>query len=753
MIIDRDLSKFLVYEKESIVHALGKINQNRLRIVFVVSADGVLVGSLSDGDVRRWITSAETVDVNLPIENAMNHNVLWQFLSEEYNQISTARSEGKVVIPLLDKSKRVKAIAYGDEQSLVINGREISINAPAFIIAEVGNNHNGSVELAKEMVRLAVEAGADCVKFQMRDMTSLYKKNQSDLDAADLGAEYTHDLLSKFQLTNQELFEVFDYCKLLGVPPLCTPWDMQSLSALESYGMDFYKVASADFTNHPLLTALCATGKPLICSTGMSTEEEIGITVEFLKNKGANFVLLHCNSTYPTPYKDINLNYISHLAKISGSLVGYSGHERGTHIPVAAVALGAKVVEKHFTTDKGMEGNDHKVSLLPGEFREMIAQIRTTEEAMGAGSRRSLTQGEMLNRETLAKSIIAAVRINAGTKITRELLDISSPGQGLQPMYIDRLIGRSIERDVKAGDYFYESDLVGGKSEPRDYNFNRPFGIPVRYHDYKELVSKSNMDFVEFHLSYRDLNINLGTIFSEPQNLNFAVHAPELFSEDHLLDLTSDDTKYLSRSVTELNRVCEMTRRLKHYFPKTHRPVIVVNAGGFSKDAFISEEERAKKYSRLGENLRLIDAEGVELIIQTMPPFPWHFGGQSFHNLFVNPDEIINFCKQYGYRICLDVSHTMMACNYGGWNFYQAVEKLGPFIAHMHVVDAEGSDGEGIQIGGGEVDFSALGDVLSRCAPKTMFLPEVWQGHKNSGEGFWHALDYLERVGFSSEVS
>lgn len=748
MVIDKNIAKFLVYEGEAIVRALEKINQNQRRILFVVSADGVLLGSLSDGDVRRWITSVSDVDVNLPVECAMNAKVQWFDFSNQIRATGQEVSGGKDVFPLLDEFKRVKAIAYGDDRSFVVGGREISEGAPTFVIAEIGNNHNGDVELAKEMTRLAVEAGADCVKFQMRDMASLYKNNQSDSSTADLGAEYTLDLLSKFQLSNDELFEVFDYCRELGVPPLCTPWDELSLRALETYGMEFYKVASADFTNHPLLDALCATGKPLICSTGMSTDEEIRLTVQFLQNKAACFVLLHCNSTYPTPFKDINLHYLPRLAKISGGLVGYSGHERGIHIPVAAVTLGAKIVEKHFTIDKSMEGNDHKVSLLPGEFREMVLQIRSTEEAMGTASVRSLTQGEMLNRETLAKSLVARVAMKSGAVVTRDALDVTSPGQGLQPMYMESLIGRTLNRNIEAGGYFYESDLVDTPVEARNYKFNRPFGIPVRYHDYEELVTRSNFDFVEFHLSYQDLNIDLDTIFKNKQNIGFAVHAPELFSGDHLLDLTSQDEAYLARSLVEMNRVCDVARGLKKYFPKTNRPVIVVNVGGFNSDGFISDAEKKAKYERLSESLKLIQSDGVELIIQTMPPFPWHFGGQSFHNLFVSPAEIADFCDRFDYRICLDISHTMMACNHFGWQLSDAVEAVAPFVAHMHVVDAKGSDGEGVQIGEGDVDFNELAKKLSSEIPNVMFLPEVWQGHKNSGEGFWSALQFLEGFEF-----
>ena len=165
--------------------------------------------------------------------------------------------------------------------------------------------------------------------------------------------------------------------------PLCTPWDLESLAKLEEYGMEAYKVASADLTNHKLLGALVETGKPLICSTGMSTEHEINKAINFLLSHSANFVLMHCNSTYPTPFKDVNLAYISRLRDLSARCVGYSGHERGISIAIAAVALGAKIIEKHFTIDRSMEGNDHKVSLLPDEFKMMVAEIRNVEASLG----------------------------------------------------------------------------------------------------------------------------------------------------------------------------------------------------------------------------------------------------------------------------------------------------------------------------------------------------------------------------------
>ena len=746
MLIHKNISEYVVFESETIFRALEKINANKKRIIFVLANNGLLLGSVTDGDFRRWVTSAPDFDMTLGVSEIMNDNVCWAFVSSENSDVQGKFSAAIDTIPLLDSSRKLISVALKNEKGFSVGGRVISDNDPAFIIAEIGNNHNGSIELAKTLVDLAYDAGADCVKFQMRDLATLYKSSGDRDDSADLGAQYTIDLLSKFQLDNKELFEVFDHCKSKGLTPLCTPWDLVSLEALEEYGMEFYKVASADLTNHPFLESLISTGKPLICSTGMASEIEIKQTANFLRQRGAVFILLHCNSTYPTPFKDVNLAYIEKLRKISGGLVGYSGHERGTSVPVAAIAFGAKIIEKHFTVDQSMEGNDHKVSLLPEDFKRMVSDIRAVEESMGSGGERIITQGEMLNRETLAKSVIAKTSVEEGDVIKREMLDIKSPGQGLQPIYIEQLLGRVAKRPLKAGDFFYEEDLTDEIIHPREYSFGRPFGIPVRFHDYKALSSVSNFDFVEFHLSYQDLEFDLEKLFSDEQKIDFAVHAPELFSGDHILDLTSPDQDYLEHSINELQRVCEITRQLKVFFPKTNRPVIVVNAGGFSSHGFMNHEEVAERYETLESSLSRLDQDGVEIIIQTMPPFPWHFGGQSYHNLFVDPHEIMQFCEKSGYRVCFDVSHTMMACTYYGSKLADATRLIGPYTAHMHIVDALGTDGEGVQIGDGDVDFQELARDLASVAPGIMFLPEVWQGHKNNGQGFWSALEFLEKV-------
>ena len=326
---------------------------------------------------------------------------------------------------MLDEYRRMVAIALPRGAELVIGQRTIGKGQPAYVIAEIGNNHNGDVGLARALVDAAHAAGADCAKFQLRDLSSLYGRRGSP-DAEDLGAQYTMDLLARFNLVADDLFRVFDHARARGIEPLCTPWDLPSLAALERYGIAGYKVASADLTNHDFLVQLAATGKPLICSTGMSSEAEIKESVALLKARGAPFCLLHCNSTYPTPYKDVNLRYMDRLADIGGCPIGYSGHERGWTVPVAAVARGAAVIEKHLTADRDMEGNDHKVSLLPLELAAMVQGIRAVEVSMGAGGERALTQGEMMNREVLAKSLVARGRDSSPTGAAR--CSAASPG-------------------------------------------------------------------------------------------------------------------------------------------------------------------------------------------------------------------------------------------------------------------------------------------------------------------------------------
>ena len=745
MIIEQNVAQYVVFNEDPLLAALQKISLNKSGFVTVVSEQGRLVGMLTDGDVRRWLASTETIDLAVPVGRVANAAAVSMAIDTPRDEVAAAFSAKVRSIPLVDAYGRLMAIALPGRSDLSIGDRQVGPGHPAFVIAEIGNNHNGDVELARRLIDIAADAGADCAKFQMRDIKSLYRSGGDADDASqDLGAQYTLDLLARFNLDPEDLFTLFDYCRERGMEPMCTPWDIPSLEALERYGMRAYKVASADFTNVDLLRAMAATGKTLICSTGMASEAEIREGIALLRGAGAQFCLLHVNSTYPTPYKDVNLNYLKRLAEIGDCPVGYSGHERGWTVPLAAVALGACVIEKHITVDRGLEGNDHKVSLLPDELAAMVAAIRGVQESMGSGDDRVMTQGEMMNREVLAKSLYAVRDIAVGEVLTDDLLVVQSPGQGLQPNRRAELLGRVAIRQVTAGTPFFPSDLEAVPITAREYHFDRPFGVAVRWHDYRKMLTKTNLDLLEYHLSYKDMEVDLAAWFDRVLPIDFVVHAPELFQGDHVLDLASPDEAYRRRSIAELQRVVDMTRTLKQYHRHSGRPPIVTNMGGFSTARALPKAERAALYERVQQSLVEIDAEGVEIIPQTMPPFPWHFGGQSYHNLFMDPDEIVAFCRTNDMRVCLDVSHSQLACNEHDWSMTTFCEKVGPVTAHLHIVDARGVDGEGLQIGEGDMDFIALGAVLDRTCPRASFIPEIWQGHKNDGAGFWYALERLE---------
>ncbi|MGL3108253.1 N-acetylneuraminate synthase family protein [Bradyrhizobium sp. BR 1432] len=625
-----------------------------------------------------------------------------------------------------------------------IGNRLLGDGQPCYVIAEIGNNHNGDFDRAIALVDAAVAAGADCAKFQMRKLDEVYRASSLSGKDDDLAVEYTLDLLRRFELPTAQQKKIAEYCAAKGIQYLCTPWDAKSVAVLEGFGVQAYKVASADLTNLPLLACLAATGKTLIVSTGMSTTGEIKSAAKFLDDRNASYVLLHCQSTYPAALHNIHLRFMETLRELHPA-VGYSGHERGIAVSTAAVALGAVVIERHITLDREMEGPDHAASLEPEEFKALVSGIREVEAARGEKlAERALSQGELINRENLAKSLVAARDLPAGTMISESDIAVKSPGQGLSPLKMPALLGRKLTRTMAADDYFFQSDLDEGAAKARRYRFDRPWGVPVRYHDTERFLEICEPDIIEFHLSYSDMERDPAAYLSGTYDLGFVVHAPELFAGSKLMDLATPDEALRRYSLEQTQAVIDITRSLKKFFPKTKRPPIVANIGGFTMDEPLPPEAKAERYRIFAQSLTELDMDGVELTPQTMAPFPWHFGGQRHQNIFIFPEESAGFCAKHDLRMCVDISHTKLAANHFGFDFAQGLAQLGPHTAHLHFGDAKGLDGEGLQIGEGEIDFDEIGQVLRKHAPTASFIPEIWQGHKNMGEGFWTALERLE---------
>jgi N-acetylneuraminate synthase len=626
---------------------------------------------------------------------------------------------------------------------LKIENFKIGQNDKVFIIAEIGMNHNGIYDNAIKLIDQASQCGADCVKFQMRNLKELYTQDALDITCSDLSTQYTMHLLEKFELTFDEYKSLAQYARNKNLIFMCTPWDKSSADLIQSIGVPAFKTASADMTNFDLLEYLVQKNLPLILSTGMSTKEEIDETVEFLTKLEADFALLHCNSTYPAPFKDINLRYLDRLKQYSVP-VGYSGHERGIAVSLAAVAMGATIIERHFTLSRDMEGPDHSASLEYHDFKNLVNGIREIELALGTSNDRKITQGELINRENLSKSIYAKENIKDGEVFTKDMFEIKSPGSGLNPQYLNKIVGYKAMRAIKKGKALYKSDLGGLIRAKKTYNFNRTWALPVRFHDINSLIENTKPDSVEFHMSYKDITEDLSKFLTQEYSCEYIVHAPELFEDDHLLDLCTPNNRYRYKSIEHLQRVIDKTLSMKKFFPKTKTPQVIVHCGGFTKDSILPLEERKEYYENLIDSISKLNLEGVEILPENMAPFPWLFGGQRYQNIFIDPDEIIEFCKKTNLNICQDISHSHLASNKFNWDHIEYTKKLAPFTAHYHISDGTGVDGEGIQIGDGDVDFKNIYPIINKYSPNASFIPEVWQGHKNNGEGFWISLERLE---------
>lgn len=329
-------------------------------------------------------------------------------------------------------------------------------NDKVLIIAEAGVNHNGSIDTAKKLIDVAKESGADIVKFQTAKLDSLVAKGaqMADYQKQNMGVEKSQkEMLSNLLLSFDEFRELAEYCRNVGIKFLSTPFDIDSIVFLNDL-QDTWKIPSGEITNYPYLVEIAKTQKTIILSTGMSTIEEVGQAVDILNRNGAtNITLLHCTTDYPTAMEDVNLNAMMTLRQEFNLPVGYSDHTKGIEVSVAAVAMGATVIEKHFTLDRNMEGPDHKASLEPDELKMLVSSVRNVEKAKGDFVKKP-AEAELKNRNVARKSIVAAKSIKEGEEFTDDNLTTKRPGNGLSPMMWNDIIGKSATRD------YNEDDLI-----------------------------------------------------------------------------------------------------------------------------------------------------------------------------------------------------------------------------------------------------------------------------------------------------
>lgn len=329
------------------------------------------------------------------------------------------------------------------------------------IIAEAGVNHNGSIEIAKQLVDKAVEAGVDIIKFQTFKAEKLVSKSakQAEYQKRNIGSKADDsqlNMLKKLELSEKDHQTLIDYCQQKGIQFFSTAFDMESIEYLHSLNLGLWKIPSGEITNYPYIKKIAQYHEPVILSTGMCELDDVSAAVNVLLKNGVQrnqITILHCNTEYPTPYEDVNLLAMLELEKEFQTKVGYSDHTKGIEVPIAAVALGASVIEKHFTLDRNMEGPDHKASLEPDELKSMITAIRNIEKILGTG-KKTVSESERKNIAIARKSIVAACPIKKGEILSEQNITVKRPGTGISPMRWEEVIGTKAIKDFK------EEDLI-----------------------------------------------------------------------------------------------------------------------------------------------------------------------------------------------------------------------------------------------------------------------------------------------------
>lgn len=326
------------------------------------------------------------------------------------------------------------------------------------IIAEAGVNHNGSIELAKQLVEKAAEAGADFIKFQTFKSEKLVSKaaKQAEYQQKNIGkvGESQLSMLKKLELSEDDHKELIKYCNEKGVKFFSTAFDLSTIDLLHSFNLSFWKIPSGEVTNYPYIKKIGSYHEPVILSTGMCELSDIEAALNVLLEEGLSkddITILHCNTEYPTPFADVNLKAMLEIGQKFGVKIGYSDHTKGIEVPIAAVALGATVIEKHFTLDRNMDGPDHKASLEPKELKQMVISIRNIEQALGTGHK-AISESERKNIAVARKSIVAACPIKKGELLTKDNITVKRPGTGISPMRWNEVIGTVATRNYNEED-------------------------------------------------------------------------------------------------------------------------------------------------------------------------------------------------------------------------------------------------------------------------------------------------------------
>lgn len=614
-----------------------------------------------------------------------------------------------------------------------------------YIISEIGINHNGSLDTALKLIYKSYEAGVDAVKFQKRNLEKIYSKHiLNDSNSAEWNFEYLIPLLQELELSKKDYLTINKTCKKLDLDLIITPMDEESAEFVSTLEVKAFKIASADMTNLSLIKKCASYNLPLIISTGMWSEEDIVKCVKFYKKHNIRYSLLLANSTYPAPYEDIGLNFLKTLKSLS-NIVGYSGHERGIFIPIAAIALGAQIIEKHITLDRNQKGPDHKASMLPQQWEEMVKNIRSLEKSLK--NIKYVNQAETLNKEAFAKSATAKKHFLKGHILLETDIVFKSPGKGIFEHEISDYIGKELKENIPQGKFISKENFNNTVliKNWKQFNFSKKWGVKCRFHDY-ETYKQVKPPVIEFHCSQSDLDIE----FTEKNtDSELIIHAPEIFDRE-LVNICSKDERIVQKSLDIIQKSIDKTIKISKNWPLT-KPKMVVHLGGMSLDLLDSTKYKLNRLSTHDEMISIaihnfkklqFNPDEIEIIPENLPPRPWYLGGEWHQYGFAPYSDMVRFCKETRTQMTYDICHAQLQCNLENITLAEYTKNVIPYVAHMHISDAIGLNGEGIQMFEGEIDFKSTFDIAKDY--DFSWVTEIWSGHLHNGSGMYKALQDLE---------
>lgn len=595
----------------------------------------------------------------------------------------------------------------------------------AIVIAEIGINHSGDFEIAKDIVLNSRKAGATAVKFQYRNLARAYSKSRNEIGDAIVGDEIIRNFLDVNQIIN-----LAEYAHEIGLYAGISFFVNDDITDFSSQIeiFDFFKIPSPEMTNLELILELINLDKFVFISTGAHSENEIENTFSYLPKDG--WMPMHCVSNYPTIASNAKLGYLSYLQNRWNIPVGFSSHDEEWPIIVGAIALGAKVVERHITHDKNTIGLDHSTSSDFIEFSKICTLARQSQEIFSGNSQRVANQGELINLQNLGRSYYAKREIKSGEAIVSDDFEYRAPRIGLGYQDFQNAKGKLVLEDLKMGSVLTSSHLIVPiqiTKEVSSFARSHKISIPVRVHDYKKIREELVTGYYELHLSYTEVN-ELENLFFINNEDSISIHLPDYVSPNMLVDPYSNNLDQRDASLEIISKVVRLVSEYQH---KTRRKILVV--GSFSRvwgsnDIF---------YDNHAELLKSIESAGVTMCFQWLPPIAWYFGGSTKIDVF-NQQKDAKEIVSRGLPICLDTSHLLLGANYFKFDARELVSAISSNVIHAHISDAVGIDGEGMPFGTGPISNTNL--ILDICDLDIVKVIEVWQGHANNFEGFKLAI-------------